>query len=496
MEKIIERLEKSFSFWFLLILSPVFFLLRIPSLVEPYWYGDEGIYEVLGLGVRNGRLLYEGVWDNKPPLLYLLYAIFNSDQFYLRLLSAIFGVLGAIAFFFLAKHLFRGAKSDKYAAYSTVIFSILFATPLLEGNIANAENFMLPLIVASAIIVFREFGLGYKNKLLLFISGGLLGISFLFKIVGIFDFAAFLLFIIFSQIESLRLKISLLFRKSITITKVIYPFVGGFLLPIIVTFLAFISLGILPEFIRAAFLHNFGYVGYGNQLIIPQGFLILKLILLFFAIIAIYKWRQKLGPSATFIFLWTAFSLFNLFFAQRPYTHYLLVFLPSFCLLITLIFWKKQIRPLTLTIFIVSLILIATNFRYYGKTFLYYQNFISFLIGKRSVFDYRNFFDRNTPHDYELSNYIKTHSVSSDTIFIWGNNAQVYALSEKLPPGRYTVAYHISSPDAISETQKDIRSKRPKLIIIMNNASAFPFSLMGYQEKIKTRNATIYEEII
>ena len=31
-------------------------------------------------------------------------------------------------------------------------------------------------------------------------------------------------------------------------------------------------------------------------------------------------------------------------------------------------------------------------------------------------------------------------SKKSDNIFIWGNNAQVYKLTEKLPPGRYTVA--------------------------------------------------------
>ncbi|HXS15287.1 MAG TPA: hypothetical protein VN711_04105, partial [Candidatus Saccharimonadales bacterium] len=69
------RLQKSSHFWFLLAASLVFFLLRFPSFFEPYWYGDEGIYEVIGYGLTHGRLLYQGIWDNKPPLLYLIYAI-------------------------------------------------------------------------------------------------------------------------------------------------------------------------------------------------------------------------------------------------------------------------------------------------------------------------------------------------------------------------------------------------------------------------------------
>ena len=39
---------------------------------------------------------------------------------------------------------------------------------------------------------------------------------------------------------------------------------------------------------------------------------------------------------------------------------------------------------------------------------------------------------------------IKLYAKPSDNIFIWGNNAQVYKLTNKLPPGKYAVAYHIT----------------------------------------------------
>ena len=104
--KLIAHLEKSKSIWFLLFISFAFFLLRWPSLFEPYWYGDEGIYQAVGLLIRSGAPLYSGAWDNKPPLLYLLYALFNSDQFLIRFVSLIFGIVSIWVFYLLAKRLF------------------------------------------------------------------------------------------------------------------------------------------------------------------------------------------------------------------------------------------------------------------------------------------------------------------------------------------------------------------------------------------------------
>src|SRR3989344_4330395 len=191
--KFLARAEKNRNFWFLLIASFIFFLLRFPSLFEAYWYGDEGIYQVLGLAIKAGRLLYRDIWDNKPPLLYMIYSLFNSDQFTLRLVSLIFGIFSLIVFFALARKLFEEKKGSKTAIFSTIIFGLLFALPIVEGNIANSENFMLLPVILSGLLIFTAKEKLKKNILML--SGFLLGIAFLFKIVGIFDFAAFFAFL-------------------------------------------------------------------------------------------------------------------------------------------------------------------------------------------------------------------------------------------------------------------------------------------------------------
>ena len=153
--KILRGLEVSREFWFVIFTSFLFFILRLPSLFEPLWYGDEGIYQVIGKSLNNGKLLYTEIFDNKPPLLYWLYAFFNSDQFTIRLVSLIFGVLSIGVFFLLSKKLFTNNK-NKIHFVTTFIFAVLFGLPMLEGNIANAENFMLLLILASAFFIINQ----------------------------------------------------------------------------------------------------------------------------------------------------------------------------------------------------------------------------------------------------------------------------------------------------------------------------------------------------
>ncbi len=492
--RLLQKLEKIRDFWFLLITSFFFFLLRLPSLFEPYWYGDEGIYQVLGSAMNQNRLLYRDIWDNKPPLLYFVYSLFNSDQFWVRLFSLIVGILTVIAFYILAKKLF---EKEKIIWVSTVLFALLFGLPLLEGNIANAENFMLLPIITAGILVLKSTETKIRNTKhkILFIAGFLLSIAFLFKIVALFDFSALLVFLIFAD-SSFSFK-NLFKRKTLVfeIEKVI-SFVLGFALPITLTAAVFLLNGAISYFIKAVLFSNIGYVGYGNKLIIPQGFLILKLIILGLFCLFIYAKRKSLSYPSMFVWLWFAFSLFNAFFSQRPYTHYLLTLLPAFCLLVGFYLFDKKRRRFTLLVLALTLIIVTKSFWFFARFPFYYTNFISFITNQKSVASYQAFFDKNTPTDYKLATYINLHTNPNDSIFIWGNNAQVYKLTGKLPPGKYAATYHITSyPDGVSNTKAGILMKKPRLIIIMPNVRRIPFSLLNYREKITINNVLVYERI-
>ena len=468
-------MKGSKEFLFLILTCLLFFILRLPSLFEPLWYGDEGIYQVIGTSLNHGKLLYKEIFDNKPPLLYWLYSFFHSDQFTIRLASLIFGMLAVLFFFLLSKKLFKNRNDIQYL--TTFIFAVLFGLPILEGNIANAENFMiLPILVAALLV----------SNFKLFLAGLFLGVAFLFKIVAIFDFSAFFVFYFILNFSSLK--------KEIKLSRIF----AGFLLPIFFTILFFALKGALPDFIRATFITNVSYVNYGNKIGSLPLLLFVKLALLGLFTMYLFTKRKKFSQTLLFVLIWFGFSLFNAFFSERPYIHYLLVLLPSLSLLVGCILFEKKYQKIIIVFLIMVLIVLSKSFGIPGlsKNISYYQNFTSYMSGARSMDSYQAFFDLSTPFDYEIARFIRPKINKNETIFVWGNNAQLYQLVGVIAPTKYIVAYHITDyKDGGASTKNAIDKIKPKFIVVMPNQQIIPFSLIHYSERIKINNAIIYERL-
>ncbi len=492
---ILKDLERNKKFWFVIFTSFFFFLLRLPSLFEPLWYGDEGIYQAIGTGLNHGKALYSQIFDNKPPLLYWLYSILQSDQFTVRLVSLIFGILSIGAFFLLSKKLFKSEKKNNIPLLTTAIFALLFGLPTLEGNIANAENFMILPILISAFLILNppKPNLIHSpinpSSLILnpyLLSGLLLGIAFLFKIVAIFDFVAFLIFYFITNFDALKKHVKT-------------PFIiAGFFLPILLVSVLFILNNTFVDFIKAAFIANISYVNYGNKIGTLPLLLFFKLFLLGSFIIYLFAKRKNFNNTTIFISSWFAFSIFNALFSQRPYTHYLLVLISSFSLMTGLILFDKKFQKTIAIFFIIGLLTIIKVFGIpnFSKSIKYYQNFILYVRGDKTMVEYQAFFDRNTPLDYEIARFIKPKLNKNDTIFIWGNNAQVYQLTGTVAPTKYVVAYHITNyKDGIKNTKEQIEKTKPKFIVVMENVDPIPFPLTGYSKKINFRRTAIYERL-
>lgn len=483
------------EYFFLIGSVLIFTVLRIPSLVEPDWYGDEGIYQVIGRALNSGRLLYKEIWDNKPPVLYVYYAAVNGDLFLIRMLSLIIGALSVVVFFFVARLLFQGKKLPLYI--STFIFAILFGLPIIEGNIANAENFMLLPVLLSLYFILK-----LKPRSFVFISilsGFFLSIAFLTKTVAFFDLLAFtfILFILrFKSIHPNEIIQKILKRPIFVLSQFKQEgiIIVSFIIPILFTFIYFAIRGALTDFSKAVFLQNVGYVGYANYFLIPQGLLIFKIILLLGGLGVIFYKKNSLNTSAIVIYIWVLFSSFNAFFSGRPYTHYVLVLLPSFCLLIGLIFFIKKYALLNITVVILLLTFIRMNFTFYTKITDYYQNYISFIMGEKDVRSYQAFFDSDTPRNYEIANFIKTTTNKNESIFILSDSSTIYYLADKLPPGRYIVEYHIGFyKDGVEETKRALDRKNPKYMIVTKERLLPNFS--GYfTNKYTIQGVTIYEQ--
>ena len=112
---------------FFIIIFIVALVLRLPSLFEPYWYGDENIYLVMGQALRKGLVFYKEIHDNKPPLLYLLAAL-AGNVFSFRFILLLWH-LATIYFFFKLSHLLF--KKEKIAFILTLIFTVFSTIPLV-----------------------------------------------------------------------------------------------------------------------------------------------------------------------------------------------------------------------------------------------------------------------------------------------------------------------------------------------------------------------------
>lgn len=423
----------------------IFLILRLPSLFEPYWYGDEGIYLTIGQGIRHGLLLYQQIHDNKPPTLYYLAAL-SQTVFGFRLLLSLLMIPTIYFFHRLAK---KFLKSKILIQLSTLFFLILTSIPIIEGNIANAEVFMLlPTILA--FLIFLNY---QKSNLSFLISGLLLGVAFTIKVPVAAEFAFLCLWI-------------LLFQKS-KIKKLLI-FSLSFAAPILLYLVYFAIKGALNPFLFAALLQNFGYLsswstGTFQSSPASGGLLWRGLILLFTWGLSYFLYRVKIiSKNIFFLSGWFFAALFGALLSGRPYPHYLIEVLPPLSLLIFSFTKTKSWLFFIIALFVYSLF----HYKFYFyPVFSYYKNFYTYAIGKNSPDNYRQFFGQEMTDIYSIANKIKTLTNSNDRIYVWGDQSFIYPLSDRLPSTKYIVAYHVVDFQAYDLTISQLKTTTPKLII-------------------------------
>ena len=442
----------------------VIILLRIPSFFEPFNYGDEMIYLTLGQGIRQGVPLYLGLHDNKPPLLYIMAAI-AGNLFWFKTLLAAFNLAAIYLFWKLTKLL--SPKNNLFQKISTIIFGIFSTFPLLEGNIANAENFMAVPTLLAFVCVFSK----KENFKRTFFIGFLFSLASLFKIVAAFDILGLLAFWL---ILSKRKNFVELVKKVVVLSI-------GFLIPIAATFVWYWLRGALPEYIVAAYLQNVGYVSSWRPSDVAKPFLeknaplLIRASVMFFGFGILYAFRKKLSKQFVFVSAWLLASLFAVALSERPYPHYLLQSLPPISLLLGMLFTYKNFEqslvviPLTLAFFVPFYF----NFWYY-QTGSYYLRFVNFATKRIDMQEYLTSFSSTTPRNYKIADFLIQSSKPSDKIFVWsGDSSTIYALSRRLPPTKYVAGYHFIDFSSKEETLKILSNNLPKFVIITPDSFEF-----------------------
>lgn len=476
--------------WLILILALVF-LLRIPSFFQPYTYGDEMIYLDMGEAARRGMVLYKDIHDNKPPLLYYTAAVSGNLYVFHAILA--FWMLGTIVLFWkLAKALFP--KQPLITKASVAIFALLTTIPLLEGQIANAEIFMIgPTIAAFLILLTKK--LNAKNVIF---AGVLFSISTLFKVPAMFDIGA-IVFLWFVALKA-RKKSVLAFGKQFLFLII------GFATPIILTMAWYYMRGAFHEYFVAAFLQNIGYLSSWRPDQVREPFLtrnaplLLRGGVVLGGLALLFAFKKKLSSSFIFSTSWLLFALFAATLSERPYPHYLIQVVPAVSLLIGILLAKESIEQSLsiIPLFLLLLAVVKFQFWYYPTT-SYYVRFYNYATGQMGRDDYLNSFGKETTRSYEISKYLMSSSGRDDKVFVWGDSPAIYAMSHRLPPIKYVATYHINDFSSHEEVIGQIVKSKPHFIVILPNSPDFPeltrFVNSGYIQVENIEGATIWKSL-
>lgn len=454
------------------------FLLRFPSLFEPFWYGDEGIFAAVARNLNQGGVLYQTAWDNKPPAIYLTYqaifSVFGVSMFWLRLVTAVVVMATAAVIYEIAQKVL-GARRALVAAFA---FGFLTSLRIVEGNLSLTEIWMiLPISSAMLLAIKRNF-----DKSGIFGAGILISIGSLYKQVGALEAAALGIFLFL-----IAKNLSGFFKKGLILAV-------GFLLPYLLLLGYFASKNLTGEFIFAAYTYYQIYLGESPR------YAILTNALKFVPIVAAVWygiWKKRSDGVDTFhlFLLWAAFSALGSYFSGRTYGHYLVQAVPAVSLLIASASFKfkfKKEQILFALFFFIPLIfltkLLFTDFLSGGpiNQVKYWRNFLEFTSGRRGFGAYNDFFDRNVNSIAAAGNFFDTNGARGATAYIWGDLPWLYAVADLKNPTRYVTSFHVFGvPEGRNEVISKLADDPPDYILK-------PPSSIGYFGELEKLLAASY----
>jgi len=464
-------------------------LARLPSLFDPIWYGDEAIYLAVAQGIARGQLLYVQVWDNKPPLLYLVYTfsnlIFGGVLWPLRVIGVILAGLTIRYSQLFASRVLQ--FNSRYVDLVTVLVTILFSFGL-ETTIFNAENLFAPLLVIGTYYVFTG-----PKLFRLFIGSLVWGMAILTKIPTVAEILGLWLVFVLTSIAEIPSSEERVLENFIKKTQIYFGHFGnmlrnliilaGVVLPLGLTSIFYWVRGHWGEFYFAVVGFAGDYIGdsklppvvFGIPLKTPGGFggvlpdigfSQLQWKVVFFGILvvalAILFVRQKISRSTFLVSVWVALAAFGSLISGRNYPHYLIQVFVPFALFTAVIIGKyRSLNTVSTnnssfqfrTALIISYLLIINQFTitfasglmippYFSPT-KYWWDFGRVITNQMTLANWQR--DYN-PDSYdtqkELIPIIQSLTGQDDRILIIGNWAELYVGSKRLSSYYIPVEYN------------------------------------------------------
>ena len=422
----------------LLLICLTLFLLRVQSFDILVHDWDESAYLVNSQNWLKGLIPYKDLFDNKGPVLYLLFsiviALFDIDIFALRVFTTIYLMISVIAVFFTVKEL----TNNRYCGILGALVFAYFFDGKYGSFASNAEIFMLLPTILSVLFTIKSYFLfgrsDPKSRLIFSALGGFFAcMSLLTKPSAVLTLALVPMFLVVYQIIKINFKIS---KKIVNFC--IFYFIGFCML--LVPFVIYYYVhNALSDFIYMHFVHHANYIVASNDLKeslkillghmqragIP---LLLAMCLLMPMLYRIKKYKKEQDIIILIIFFT---SVFAVWVGRNPYPHYYQAMALPLAIILGSSVWylpvntEKQ-KKITFCIILMLLFKGILFLRLpISPTFL--QTSISREAGEYLI---------------KVSDYIKKNSTKEDTMYVYGHQPLIYVLSDRVPSTKYFIWFN------------------------------------------------------
>ncbi|TAK63859.1 MAG: hypothetical protein EPO22_06305 [Dehalococcoidia bacterium] len=446
------------------------FALRYPSLFEPRWYGDEGIFAGVATNIREGRTLYAQAWDNKPPLIFYTYAAaqstLGSSVFALHLWATISVLATQATVIAVAAQLF----GQRRALVAGALFALAMGTPVIEGNLALTETFMiLPTSLGVLAFVLTERAPEGRRVAGYIASGAMFGVAAGFKQVAVFDLAAVMVMVLAMHERPRRALLAL---------------ATGFVAPQLAWSALFVANGAFSEYwyaIAGSLRVYSEWAPYEGPFLRVAGYLP--------ALMAI-AWlvrRRQLGEEITLGALpvvWLGLAFSGATSSTFPFPHYLQQAAPACALVVASnpLRWERD--GLSRALLGVAAVLVAAiivgrfgpefGVRKQVNPVRYYTTFVEHRWGTMSDQDYDYRFDGKVLAVNDIVAYTRQDG-AGDSMFAWGELPWLYAAGGYTNPSRYYSSFLGELiPGARPNIMRDLEA-RPPVYIVVSDAAYSPF---------------------
>jgi hypothetical protein len=446
---------------------------RLPSLFDPPWVNDEDTYFAMAQAMAHGYRLYAGVWENKPPGLYLLYSAvyhsFGASLIPTRIIAAL--ITGLLVL--LTYHLALRPAGAVGASAASLLVGFLLGVPFLEGTTLNAE---LPLAALSACAVYAALERTRPS-----VAGVCMVAAITFKAIAGFD--------------AMALGIWLLLHRRIEVR----GYFGAAAAAVLVGCFVVWRAGILGPMVHNAFLYDLGYVGHANGGSIPW-LVLVKLVGLTLVTVGLRR--------APLYYLWSAWALTGALFSGRVFGHYALQAVVPVSISVIMLLRDHTRRKLlvalpcafvaaALTAALVGWGLAASGHdSIFARRLQYYSNFTRYALQAESYSQYRGQIDDHVARNERVVAALAP--LPAGKLLVWGNTPWVYVLSGRLPATPYTSS--LRQPEVPTETatlRRALRHRVPAVVVVIEPASpglgaARKGLARDYRFRRKIANAAIY----